>query len=150
MDDYTIKRLIPSGIFIGYINGGSTLACILFFNLHLYFLYNYLLLFLFSIFFFFIGYFSIQFLSLENEDPRWFILDELATFSWGLGVLKLYNMPNQYSIFFLILFRFFDIIKPFYIKKIESVNGFIGIFGDDILAGFYSIAIVGLVKCFLN
>ena len=38
----------------------------------------------------------------------------------------------------LILFRFFDIVKPLYIRKLESLKGGWGVMFDDVLAGVYA------------
>ncbi|MCK9401991.1 MAG: phosphatidylglycerophosphatase A [Chitinophagaceae bacterium] len=38
----------------------------------------------------------------------------------------------------LILFRFFDIAKPLFIRKAESLPGGWGVMADDVLAGFYT------------
>jgi phosphatidylglycerophosphatase A len=49
------------------------------------------------------------------------------------------------------VFRFFDILKPLYIRKLESLKGGWGVMGDDILAGIYSnlmLQIVVLAKLF--
>ena len=37
-----------------------------------------------------------------------------------------------------ILFRFFDIVKPLYIKKAEALPSGWGVMADDVLAGIYS------------
>jgi phosphatidylglycerophosphatase A len=38
----------------------------------------------------------------------------------------------------LLLFRFFDIVKPFYINKAEKLPGGWGVMADDLLAGIYT------------
>ncbi len=38
----------------------------------------------------------------------------------------------------LVLFRFFDIVKPLGVRKMEDLPGGVGIMADDILAGVYS------------
>ena len=38
----------------------------------------------------------------------------------------------------LILFRFFDIVKPLYIRKLEALTGGWGVMFDDVLAGIYA------------
>lgn len=38
----------------------------------------------------------------------------------------------------LVLFRFFDIVKPLFIRRIENLPKGWGVMGDDILAGIYS------------
>ncbi len=37
-----------------------------------------------------------------------------------------------------ILFRFFDMVKPLFIRRLERLPGGIGVMLDDILAGIYS------------
>lgn len=44
----------------------------------------------------------------------------------------------------LVWFRFFDILKPLGVRKMENLPGGIGIMADDILAGVYSSIIVAL------
>ena len=43
-----------------------------------------------------------------------------------------------YILFAFLLFRFFDIFKPLGIRKMEQLEGGIGVMADDILAGIYS------------
>jgi phosphatidylglycerophosphatase A len=38
----------------------------------------------------------------------------------------------------LVLFRFFDIAKPLYIRNMEDLKGGWGVMMDDVLAGLYS------------
>jgi len=38
----------------------------------------------------------------------------------------------------LILFRFFDIVKPLFIRKVEALPGGWGVMFDDVLAGVYT------------
>ncbi len=38
----------------------------------------------------------------------------------------------------LVLFRFFDIAKPLYIRRMEELKGGWGVMMDDVLAGVYS------------
>ena len=50
-----------------------------------------------------------------------------------------------------ILFRLFDIWKPFPINYVdENVKGSLGIMLDDILAGVYSIVILSVIFFFLG
>jgi phosphatidylglycerophosphatase A len=44
----------------------------------------------------------------------------------------------QWIVTALVLFRFFDIVKPLYIRKAEALPGGWGVMTDDILAGVYS------------
>jgi phosphatidylglycerophosphatase A len=44
-----------------------------------------------------------------------------------------------------ILFRFFDIVKPYPARRLESLHGGLGIMADDIIAGIYAAIIVAIV-----
>ena len=48
----------------------------------------------------------------------------------------------------LVLFRFFDIYKPFGIRSMERFPGGYGMMADDILAGIYSVVILLIVNYF--
>ncbi|MDY6881338.1 MAG: phosphatidylglycerophosphatase A [Desulfatiglans sp.] len=69
-----------------------------------------------------------------KPDPREVVIDEVVGFFltmtfipfswWGLGLG-------------FALFRLFDILKPFPVKKAETLKGGLGIVADDIVAGLY-------------
>jgi phosphatidylglycerophosphatase A len=44
-----------------------------------------------------------------------------------------------------VLFRIFDISKPYPIKKLEAIEGGLGVMADDIMAAVYSIIILGII-----
>lgn len=44
----------------------------------------------------------------------------------------------------LVLFRFFDIVKPLYIRNMEKLPGGVGVMMDDVLAGLYANALLHL------
>jgi len=44
-----------------------------------------------------------------------------------------------------LLFRFFDIVKPYPARKLESLRGGWGIMTDDLVAGAYAAVIVGIM-----
>jgi phosphatidylglycerophosphatase A len=44
-----------------------------------------------------------------------------------------------------VLFRFFDIVKPYPARRLESLHGGLGIMADDVVAGIYAAIIVGLI-----
>lgn len=50
----------------------------------------------------------------------------------------------------LLLFRFFDIVKPLGVRKMEDLPGGTGIMADDILAGIYSAVILALGMYFFS
>ena len=80
-----------------------------------------------------------------RKDPSQVVIDEVAgqlvTF---LFVPAMYLHPLGILIGF-ILFRAFDIIKPYPIRRIEGLHGGLGVVGDDIVAGFYAGAALALV-----
>jgi phosphatidylglycerophosphatase A len=54
--------------------------------------------------------------------------------------ISLLFLPVSLPVVFaaLVLFRFFDIAKPLYIRKLESLPAGYGVMADDVLAGIYS------------
>ena len=77
-----------------------------------------------------------------GKDSSKVVLDEVA----GMAVALLFAPHNYLYLFIgLVLFRFFDIIKPFGIRKLEKLPGGIGVMADDILSGIYALIIVRLV-----
>ena len=75
------------------------------------------------------------------EDPRQVVIDEV------LGqMLALYTVDSSWQSLILcfLLFRFFDILKPFPIKKAETFPGGWGIMLDDIVAGLFSSIVLNL------
>jgi phosphatidylglycerophosphatase A len=43
-----------------------------------------------------------------------------------------------------LLFRFFDIVKPYPARKFESLHGGLGIMADDLVAGIYAAIVIGV------
>jgi phosphatidylglycerophosphatase A len=72
---------------------------------------------------------------LRQNDPPKVVIDEVAGFS-----LTMFLLPPSWPILGLgfILFRFFDILKPYPIRRLEKLRGGFGIVADDLLAGLYS------------
>jgi len=70
-----------------------------------------------------------------GKDSSRVVIDEVA----GMAITLLFlPVTVKYIIAGLALFRFFDIVKPFYIKRMEKLPGGWGVMFDDILAGVYS------------
>jgi phosphatidylglycerophosphatase A len=80
--------------------------------------------------------------ALENKDPAEVVIDEVA----GL-LLTLFLLPATGFNLCLgfILFRLFDILKPYPIRRLEKVGGGAGIVLDDLLAGIYANLCIRLV-----
>ncbi|HZE82730.1 MAG TPA: phosphatidylglycerophosphatase A [Puia sp.] len=70
-----------------------------------------------------------------GKDSYRIVIDEVA----GMCITLLFvPLKWQYAIAGLILFRFFDIAKPLYIRRMENLKGGWGVMMDDALAGLYS------------
>jgi phosphatidylglycerophosphatase A len=70
-----------------------------------------------------------------GKDNYRIVIDEVV----GMCFTLLF-IPVQwpYMLTGLVLFRFFDIAKPFYIRRMEELKGGWGVMMDDVLAGVYS------------
>jgi phosphatidylglycerophosphatase A len=82
----------------------------------------------------------------QKKDPRQCVIDEVAG-----QLVCFWFIPHTigfYGAAFL-LFRLFDILKPFPIKVSERIPHGIGIMLDDVLAGFYTLGILHGVRYFL-
>lgn len=74
-----------------------------------------------------------------GEDSSRVVIDEVA----GMLITMLFIPANNYYLLAgLILFRFFDIVKPLFIRKMEDLPGGTGVMMDDVLAGVYSCALL--------
>lgn len=80
-------------------------------------------------------------LAAQRVEPEWgkdssrVVIDEVAGMWVGmLGVPV--TGPNLLA--GLVLFRFFDIAKPLFIRDMEQLPGGVGVIMDDVLAGLYT------------
>jgi len=70
-----------------------------------------------------------------GKDSSRVVIDEVA----GMCVSLLFiPVTIKWLVTGLLLFRFFDIVKPLYIRRTEALPGGWGVMTDDILAGIYS------------
>jgi len=90
----------------------------------------------------------------ENKDPREVIIDEFIGQSIPIYLYEISHgtekSPNEALIFYgicFVLFRFFDIAKPFPVSFFDKnfKNSF-GVIMDDVIAGFY--VVLSLI-CFM-
>ena len=72
---------------------------------------------------------------LKKEDPPTIVIDEVAGF-----FLTMFLLPLQWFgiICGFVLFRLFDIFKPYPIRQAEKIGGGLGIVADDLIAGIYA------------
>ena len=78
----------------------------------------------------------------EGEDPGSFVLDEVAGYLLAVSFLPGGWLALGAAFF---AFRFFDIAKPWPIRKLERLPGGWGVLLDDLLAGIYAHGVVRLV-----
>jgi len=90
---------------------------------------------------FFAGVLSSRLISEEDndEDPSYVVIDE-----WVGMWIPLIGIPHNWEWWAagFVLFRIFDIIKPFPIGKLEKLKGGWGIMLDDVLAGVYALVLI--------
>ncbi|MFZ1919904.1 MAG: phosphatidylglycerophosphatase A [Terriglobales bacterium] len=79
------------------------------------------------------------------KDPQFVVIDEVAG-----QLVALIGVPLAWKTFLagLILFRVFDILKPFPIRRLERLPEGTGIVVDDLGAGVYALAIMHLLLHF--
>ncbi len=80
-----------------------------------------------------------------EKDPQKIVIDEVSGQSIAyLGLLTASPFPGywKYLLLGFILFRVFDIWKPFPVRQAESLPGGWGIMADDWLAGIYAALIL--------
>jgi phosphatidylglycerophosphatase A len=77
-----------------------------------------------------------------GEDSYRVVIDEVA----GMCITLLFvPVKWPYVLIGLVLFRFFDIVKPLYIRKMELLDGGWGVMMDDVLAGVYANLILQVI-----
>lgn len=82
---------------------------------------------------------------LWGKDDKKVVIDEVA----GLCVSLLFlPVTVKYVLAGLLLFRFFDILKPLGIRRTEVLPGGWGVMIDDVIAGIYSNLILQVVFYF--
>ena len=92
-----------------------------------------------------VGLLALGTVAAQRVEPDWgkdsyrVVIDEVA----GMWVSLLFvpiTAPRLLA--GLVLFRFFDIAKPWYIRKMEELPGGVGVMMDDVLAGVYANALL--------
>ncbi|MGD0735830.1 MAG: phosphatidylglycerophosphatase A [Terracidiphilus sp.] len=82
-----------------------------------------------------------------RKDPQFVVIDEVA----GQWIALLFCPPDwRYGLISLVLFRLFDITKPFPIRRIENLPEGWGIVLDDVAAGLYALGVASLLRIFLR
>jgi phosphatidylglycerophosphatase A len=81
-----------------------------------------------------------------SEDPGFVVIDEV-TGQW----IALLGSPVdwKHALIALILFRLFDITKPFPARQLERLPGGWGIVFDDVAAGLYALGVATLLRIWI-
>ncbi|NWF52505.1 MAG: phosphatidylglycerophosphatase A [Nitrospirae bacterium] len=80
----------------------------------------------------------------NSKDSKHIVIDEFCGY-----FISVFLTPFSYAFSAFILFRVFDILKPFPIRKIEYIlEGGVGIVADDIMAALYTNIILQIWKLF--
>ncbi|MFA5008012.1 MAG: phosphatidylglycerophosphatase A [Candidatus Omnitrophota bacterium] len=83
----------------------------------------------------------------EEKDSKKIVIDD---FSGMLLALLFVPYDIKFVVCAFILFRVFDAFKIPPIDKIERLKGATGVVGDDLMAGFYSLVALQIVRLFVR
>ena len=78
-----------------------------------------------------------------EKDPSWVVIDEVAGM---LLVLCLVPSSPRHLLAAFLLFRLFDILKPFPIRRLEKLPGAWGVTVDDLMAGVYAAGVIWIFE----
>lgn len=88
-----------------------------------------------------------------GEDPKRVVVDEMVGVWIALLAVPTPALPCfstqvsiSYAVAAFVLFRFFDIVKPFGIRHMEKMGGGVGVMMDDVLAGMYSFFVLYIAR----
>lgn len=81
--------------------------------------------------------------TLGGKDPGAIVVDEVAGMMVSVLVLPL-TVPVLAAGF--VLFRVFDVVKPFPAHASQRLPGGIGVMVDDLIAGLYALAVLALAR----
>jgi phosphatidylglycerophosphatase A len=146
-----VVKLVASGFFIGYVPRGSgTLASIITCGIWLFLsgksYYPFLPL-LFTVIGFLISGYA-QHNVFKEQDSSKIVIDEIAgmlvtylSFSFSLSLEGILYLAAGFF-----LFRFFDIVKPFPVKLLQSLKGGAGIMLDDLASAVIANGLMQLIR----
>jgi phosphatidylglycerophosphatase A len=81
-----------------------------------------------------------------RHDPQFVVIDEVA----GQWIALLGSHANwRHALIALILFRLFDITKPFPVRQLENLPQGWGIVLDDVGAGLYALGVASLLHIWI-
>ena len=150
--EYLYNDIYRHGDWIFPLKGGGSwaaLLCVLFFILfkllmidllnlskELFFVLNVIFLFMVT----FIGFISIKkTTTIEDPDPHHIVIDEWVGMWIPLMFINYNNLNFVLILISFLIFRLFDIFKPWPINKFEKLPHAYGVLGDDIIAGIFTL-----------
>jgi phosphatidylglycerophosphatase A len=77
-----------------------------------------------------------------RTDPGFVVIDEVAG-QWVTLALAPVDLGHALAGF--VLFRFFDIVKPWPVRQLEKLHGGTGIMLDDVAAGVYALLVMAVL-----
>ena len=137
----TFASLITCLLFLLFVNLFDIV--ILFFCTLIIFLYSFIAI-------------NASFKSFDSNDPQEIVIDEAVGQMLPLLSIPIYETLyiapiEYYCVAAFLLFRFFDIVKPFPVSYVDNnTKGALGIMLDDILAGIYAIIVITIVLFFIG
>ena len=134
----------------------SLVTCFLF--LMLINIFNIVFIFFITLIIFFYSFVAINnsFDEFRSEDPQEIVIDEVVGQMLPLLAIPIYEIlfiasVEYYCVSAFLLFRLFDIWKPFPISYVDNnIKGALGIILDDVLAGIYTTIILMLIFFFIG
>jgi phosphatidylglycerophosphatase A len=84
-----------------------------------------------------------------RKDPGKVVVDEVAGQMIALLPLTVYAVTPLAVMISFVLFRFFDIVKPYPAGRLEGLKGGFGIMCDDLVAGAYAAMIASVILRFV-
>jgi phosphatidylglycerophosphatase A len=83
----------------------------------------------------------------NTKDDKKIVVDEIAGVWFSIAFLP---KTIMFLLSGFLLFRFFDIKKPLFIKKSQDLSGGLGITIDDIIAGIFANVILQFIRFLLD
>ena len=137
----TYASLVTCCLFLLLIN--ITSIIFIFFTTLIIFLYSFIAI-------------NYSFKEFSSDDPQEIVIDEVVGQMLPLLAIPIYEtlylIPKEYyCVAAFVLFRLFDIWKPFPINYVDNnTKGALGIMLDDILAGVYTVIVLTIIFFFFG
>lgn len=143
-----MDKIIATGLGIGYVRkgGGTIAASIVALVLYLIGSEHQVVVYITTACVIVLGVWSsTQVEEIWGIDNKRVVIDEIAGMLVSVLLLPV-TIPTFVAAF--ILFRFFDIVKPLYIRRLEKLPKGWGVMADDIAAGLYTNLLLHIILLF--